>query len=75
MKIFQGEFNQDLHFVILEELFEFPLSSRVSEIPNVQPTTFGSTGKDGVLRGTRGVLNAGIGQVVGEIVDGRRHCG
>jgi hypothetical protein len=63
------------HFVVLEELLELPLGGRVGEIPNVQPTTFGSTGKNVVLRVASGVLNTGIGQVVGEIVDGRRHCG
>ena len=62
------------HIVAREELLEFRLSGRVSEIPNVQSATLSSTGRGGVS-GCRVVIDAGLLQVISEIVDGRRHCG
>jgi hypothetical protein len=72
----------NLHRVILEEFLEFPLSGRVGEVPNVQPTTFSSTGDHiGVLSSRSiasicsagGVSDAGRSQGIGEIVNGSRH--
>ena len=65
-----------LHIVTGEELLEFRLSGRVREIPNVQATTFGCRNRDGFLSGSsRRILDAGVLEVISEVVDGRRHCG
>ena len=63
------------HFVILEEFFELTLGCCVGEIPNVQPTSLSSTGEHSVGGGAGGILDARVGEVIGEIVNGRRHCG
>ena len=63
----------DLHIVAREELLEFRLSSRVGEVPNVQPTALHGTSQDIILVAI--VLDGGFVEIVGEIVDGRRHCG
>ena len=64
----------DLHIVAREEFFELRLSGRISEIPDVQSTTLGGTGQDGVLS-SGGILDAGVLEAISEVVDGRRHCG
>lgn len=64
----------DLHIVAGEELGKFRLGGRISEIPNVQSSTFSSTGSSGVS-GCGVVFDAGLLQVISEIVDGRGHCG
>ena len=70
----------NLHGEVLEELLELPLSGRISEVPNVQPTPFISTGGSSVidLRGVRSsavgsFVDAGRSQVVGDFLDGSRH--
>jgi hypothetical protein len=62
-----------IHIETGEELLEFGLSGRIREIPNVKATTFSSRSRDGFLRSW--ILSAGVLEVVGEIVDGSRHCG
>lgn len=69
---------QHSHGIVLEELLELPLSGRIREVPNVQPTTFIGTGGGRICvssrrRGAVGIVNSGGSQVVGEVVDGRRH--
>lgn len=64
-----------IHIVACEELLQFRLSGRISEIPDVQSTTFGCGSSDGFMVGSRGILDAGVLEVFGEVVDGRRHCG
>jgi hypothetical protein len=46
--------------VILEELLQLPLSSRISEVPNVESPTLGSTGSAGVNLLSRGGFLAGV---------------
>lgn len=75
---------EDLHLVVLEELLELPLSGRISEIPNVQPTSLISTGGSsigGLRRSGRSSAvgsslsggGGGSGLVVGVVFDGSRH--
>jgi hypothetical protein len=72
----------DLHRVLLEEILEFPLRGRIGEIPNVQPTTLGSTGDHRIVLSSVGIASvssagrvrdAGRSQGIGEIVNGSRH--
>jgi len=71
-----------LNRILLEEILEFPLSGRVGEVPNVQPTTFGSTSDHVCILGSVAIASvcsagrvrdAGRGHVIGEIVNGSRH--
>lgn len=75
-----GQRTGNLHGVVLEELLELPLSGRISEIPNVQPTSFISTGSRSVSglgsfgsSAVRSFIDGGGSEVVGEVVDGSRH--
>ena len=71
------------HLVVLEELLQLPLSGRICEVPNVQPTSLIGTGSSSIgglrllfLRGssTVGSLVGGVGgDIVGDFFDGRRH--
>ena len=64
----------DLHGVAVEKVLELPLSGRICEIPNIEPTTLISTGSSGVgLCGAGGVVEGSLCQGVGEIVCGSRH--
>jgi hypothetical protein len=66
----------DLHIVAREEVLELGLSGRVSEIPNVEATTFSSRSSDSLLTSLGGRVRDGGGlKVIGEVVDGSRHCG
>jgi hypothetical protein len=67
----------DLHIIAGEEFLELILGGRIGEIPNVKTTTFSSGSGDGFLLGllSRRVLNGGALEVLGEVVDGSRHCG
>lgn len=67
------EMIDNLHIITGEELLQFGLGGRISEIPDVQTTTLGSRSQDTLVG--RGVINAGVLEVVGKGVDGRRHCG
>ena len=67
--------SSDLHGVAVEKLLELPLSGRICEIPNIEPTTLISTGSSGVNVGVAVgvVVDGGLSQGVGEIVCGSRH--
>ena len=72
-----------LHGVVLEKLLQLPLSGRISEVPNVQPTSFIGTGRGSISRLRRGgssavgSLGGGSGRDRGDVVgggfDGSRH--
>lgn len=76
---------QDLHLVVLEELLELPLSSRIGKVPNVQPTSLIGTGGSSVggllllllVLGRSSTVGSLVGSVGGNLVgdgfDGRRH--
>lgn len=70
----RGKGTGNLHKVSLEEFFQLPLGCRVSQVSDVQAATFGSAGKDSVVvsRLVVGGLarNRGIGQSVGNVIDG-----
>jgi hypothetical protein len=62
------------HGIALEEVFEFPLSGRVGEVPDVQPTTLVDTDRSRIgLRGAVRVVDGGGCQGVGEVVGGSGH--
>lgn len=62
------------HGVAVEKLLELPLSGRIREVPNIQPTTLIGAGSSGLgLSRAVGVVEGGVCQGVGEIVCGSRH--
>lgn len=74
--------DEDLHSVALEELLELPLSGRICEVPNVQPTSFISTDGSSIGGGLScgGSAVGGLGGwdsgglvVGGSVFDGSRH--
>ena len=70
------------HSVALEEVLEFPLSGRICEVPNVQPTSFISTDGSSIggglscggsaVGGLGGRDGGGLG-VGGSVFNGSRH--
>lgn len=72
----------NLHLVVLEERLQLPLSGRIREVPNVQPTSLISTGRSSVgglllllllLVLCRSSAVRGLVGVDGNVFDGRRH--
>ena len=80
-----SEMAEDLHGVAGEEFFQGPLRGRVRQIANVQTTSLSSTSYDCFVLGSVDGLTtgeiviasgcngsyAGIGQGLGDIIDGR----
>ena len=61
----------DSHKVALEEILQLPLGCRIGEVADVQAATFGGAGENGVVgRLVVLVRDRGIGQSVGNVIDG-----